>query len=247
MLRQRPHVPPPPRGGPRRVTRRRATGIAILAALIAAVLAFLLAVERDVWMASHRRVPSLLGRTVSEAAQMAVPLHFGVIVAAHRQDPHAPIGVILAQKPLPGAPRPKGSIIQLTISQGSGIIPPLRGTPVTGAAQQLEAVGLRLGRVHYLNDGAPPGTVLEQFTPPGWQVGANSQVDVLVSQGPMEFGKAAPGSPAPPEPAVLPGPPAPSEPAASPVPVPLASPGSSEHSLPAASSSRYGPRVADHE
>jgi hypothetical protein len=175
----------------RRLPRRALVGVAILAVLAASVVAFASVEQRDAWLEAHPRVPNLIGQTVAEAAQMVVPLRFGVIVAGHREDPRAPIGVVLAQDPPPGRPLQRRSIIQLTVSEGSGTVPRLRNIPVSDAARRLEVVGLRLGRVSYLNDDVAPGTVLEQFTPPGEQVRSNAAVDVLVSLGPMEVGSAS--------------------------------------------------------
>ncbi|HKV46106.1 MAG TPA: PASTA domain-containing protein [bacterium] len=178
-------------GVPRLARGRALAGVAFLVVLAASVTAFASIEQRDAWMAAHPRVPNLIGQTVAEAAQMVVPLRFGIIVAGHREDPHAPIGVVLAQDPAPGRPLLRRSIVQLTVSEGSGTVPRLRNMPVSDAARRLEAVGLRLGRVSYLNDDAPPDTVLEQFTPPGEQASANAAVGVLVSLGPMEVGAAS--------------------------------------------------------
>ena len=172
-------------------------GAVILAACGVWLGTLAVAAQRAGWMEAHL-LPSLLGRTVDTAAQVVVPLHFGVIVAGYRQDPHASVGVVLAQDPAPGHLLFARSVIQLTVSQGSGIVPALRSMPVHKAAQRLEEAGLRLGRVYYLNDDSAPGTVLEQFVPPGRQVAAGGPVDVMVSVGPDEPA-AAPASPIPPD------------------------------------------------
>ncbi|TMI90902.1 MAG: PASTA domain-containing protein [Bacillati bacterium ANGP1] len=188
-----------------RPSKRVLMGTVILAACAVWLGTLAVAAQRAGWGEAHL-LPSLLGRTVDSAAEVVVPLHFGVIVAGFRQDPHAPVGVILAQDPAPGRLLFARSVIQLTISQGSGVVPALRHMPVHKAAQQLEATGLRLGRVYYLNDDTAPGTVLEQFVPPGRQVAAGGPVDVMVSTGPDApagpaawAGPSAPASPIPPD------------------------------------------------
>lgn len=183
---------------PRWLTGRWIAGIIFMAALAAAGLSVASA-ERDAWLRTHPRVPVLVGKTLAEAARMMVPLHFGIIVTGSSVDPDAPAGVVLAQNPPPGRLLPMGSIVQLKVSQGSGIVPRLRGGPAHGAAQQLEAVGLRLGRVRYIEDDAAPDTVLEQFTPPGRHLDPNSPVDVLVSRGHVDAtaSSALPGNPPP--------------------------------------------------
>jgi len=107
-----------------------------------------------------------------------------VVVTSQRQDPGAPVGVILAQDPPAGSEVVKGSVIQLTVSQGSGLIPDLGGQPVSQAARMLEVAGLRLGAVSYSHDDrVPAGDVIAQFQPAGTHLDPNGGVDVLVSTG----------------------------------------------------------------
>ena len=154
--------------------------LAALMTLAAAGAAIVGSAERDAWLRSHPPVPGLVGLTVEEAARLMVPLHFGLVVNRSAQHPDAPIGLVLAQKPLPGSRLAIGSIVQVTANQGSGVVPRLRGAPVAIAARALEAVGLRLGKVQAIEDSAPLDTVLEQFTQPGRRLDPNSPVDVMV-------------------------------------------------------------------
>lgn len=150
--------------------------------VVAACLAVLsLAAYRTAWLARHATVPSLVGRTVADAGLTILPMRLRVMVTGQRQDPRAAVGVILSQDPPPGSQVLKESVVRLTVSQGSGIVPDLRGLPVVEAAYRLEAAGLRLGRVNYvLDDRAASGTVVHQFAAPGTRVGPNGAVDVLV-------------------------------------------------------------------
>ncbi len=176
--------------------RARTVVIAVLAALVAAAAVIVASAERDAWLRKHPAVPGLVGMTVADAARLMVPLHFGLVVNRSAQDPQAPMGTILAQNPSPGRRLAIGSIVQVTASQGSGVVPRLRGEPVASAARRLETVGLRLGRVLAIEDSASPDTVLEQFTPPGRRVDPNSPVDVLVSGSPNN-GPPVPALPSP--------------------------------------------------
>ncbi|TMJ09010.1 MAG: PASTA domain-containing protein [Bacillati bacterium ANGP1] len=200
-LRGDPPIRPAPRMGWGPAGRGRRMWIAV-AAIAAASLVPAAVAERRAWLGAHPRVPNLIGKSLAEAGPLVVPLHFGLIVNGTRPDPAAPPGTILAQNPPAGRRVLARSIIQLKVSQGSGVVPLLRGAPVHEAAERLEAIGLRLGRVHYIEDDAQAGTVLEQFTPPGWQLGANDSVDVLVSQGPT-VGAAGPGPEAGPSPPAI--------------------------------------------
>jgi hypothetical protein len=210
--------------------RGRTVVIAILATLAAAAAAIVGSAERDAWLRWHPPVPNLAGMTVEQAARLMVPLHFGLIVNRSAQHPDAPMGMILVQNPSPGRRLAIGSIVQVTANQGSGVVPRLRGEPVAVAARELEAVGLRLGKVQGIEDSAPPDTVLEQFTPPGRRLNPNSSVDVLVSgvpnTGPAEPvpqpppAASSPGLEAVPNVPVVPLPPAPrvAAPAVAPAP-----------------------------
>jgi hypothetical protein len=173
--------------------RGRTVVFAAVLTLAAAAAAIVGSAERDAWLRSHPPVPGLVGLTVEEAARLMVPLHFGLVVNRSAQHPDAPVGLVLAQKPVPGSRLAIGSIVQVTANQGSGVVPRLRGEPVAAAARALEAVGLRLGKVQAIEDSAPLDTVLEQFTAPGRRLDPNSPVDVMVS-GPPNTG---PEEPAP--------------------------------------------------
>jgi serine/threonine-protein kinase len=175
--------------------RRRTgwTGFILSAAVAACLVGLSVAAYRTTWLSMHVTVPSLIGRTVADAGQMILPIQLGVLVTGQRQDPHAAVGVVLSQDPTPGSQVLKGSIVRLTVSQGSGIVPSLEGLPVDQAAHRLEAAGLRLGRVDYTpDDQAASGTVIHQFQASGTHLASNGAVDVLVSQGPPHDGPFAP-------------------------------------------------------
>jgi len=159
------------------------------AIVVAVALALIGLGYRTAWIAAHVTVPALAGRTVADAGKAVQPLQLGVIVASQRQDPRASVGVVIAQNPPPGRQVVRGTVIELTVSQGSGVVPDLRGQSASQAIHSLEAAGLRLGQVGYTPyDAAPAGVVIYQFQPPGTRLAANGAVDVLVSQGAPAFG-----------------------------------------------------------
>ncbi len=163
-------------------TWARAVAIAAAVLAVGAALGF---AYRQAWFGAHSVVPSLIGETVQDAGSAVLPLNLGVKVTGQRQDPRVPFGAIIDQNPPPGREAIKGTIIELTVSEGSGTVPAVEGKPVAQAAQLLEAAGLRLGAVNYSRDDqVPAGNVIYQFEAPGTSLGANGAVDVLVSQGP---------------------------------------------------------------
>ncbi|HEV2439838.1 MAG TPA: protein kinase [bacterium] len=165
-----------------------AARLAVAAVCVAFGLAILGAAYRTAWMAAHVTAPNLIGRTVADAGQTVQALRLGLNVTAKRQDPKAPFGVVVAQDPRPGADIAKGTVINLTVSEGSGVVPDLRGQTIQQGSGLLERAGLRLGQVSYtFDDQVPSGRIIYQFQPPGAQLGANSGVDVLVSQGAPVF------------------------------------------------------------
>ncbi len=158
--------------------------IALAGIVALCAVALVAAAYRETWLATHVAVPSLIGRTIADAGQVVLPVQLGMMVTAQRQDPRAAVGVVLGQDPPPGRQVLKGSVLRLTVSQGSGIVPDLHGLPVGQAVRQLEALGLRLGRVSYMpDDQVASGKVVYQFQTPGTPLAPNGAVDVLVSQG----------------------------------------------------------------
>jgi eukaryotic-like serine/threonine-protein kinase len=165
----------------RTVVAARAT---IAAVCVFFGLAFLVAAYRAAWTAAHVTTPNLVGRTVADAGRTVETLNLGVLVSGKRQDPKASFGVVLAQNPAPGVNVAKGTVINLTVSQGSGMVPDLGGQTVQAASGMLERVGLRLGRVNYaVAIQMDPGRIIYQFQPAGTHLQPNGGVDVIVSQG----------------------------------------------------------------
>jgi hypothetical protein len=175
-----------------------AVRIAVAAVCVAFGLSILAAAYRAAWLAAHVATPNLIGRTVADAGSTAQGLRLGLLVTGKRQDPNAPFGVVVAQNPAPGTDVAKGTVINLTVSEGSGSVPDLRGQTIQQAEGMLERVGLRLGQVSYtFDDQVTSGRIIYQFQLPGAQLGPNAGVDVLVSQGapPFPFGPGPPGPP----------------------------------------------------
>jgi predicted Ser/Thr protein kinase len=183
--------------GPRR-PRLVSVRLAVAAVSVAFGLTILAAAYRTAWLAAHVATPNLIGRTVADAGSTAQGLRLGLLVAGKRQDSKAPFGVVVAQDPAPGTDVAKGTVINLTVSEGSGSVPDLRGQTIQQAEGMLERVGLRLGQVSStFDDQVASGRIIYQFQLPGAQLGPNSGVDVLVSQGapPFPFGPGPLGPP----------------------------------------------------
>jgi len=173
-----------------------AARIAVAAVCVAFGATVLAAAYRTAWLAAHVATPNLVGRTVADAGQTVQALRLGLQIIGKRQDPRAAFGVVLAQDPPPGTDVAKGTVVNLTVSEGSGVIPDLRGLTVQQASTMLERAGLRLGQVSYtFDDQVTQGRIIYQFQPPGSQLAPNGGVDVLVSNGAplFPFGSGPPG------------------------------------------------------
>jgi eukaryotic-like serine/threonine-protein kinase len=157
---------------------------AVAAVCVALGLSILAAAYRTAWMAAHVTTPNLIGRTVADAAQSVQALRLGLNVSAKRQDSKAPFGVVIAQDPPPGAGVAKGTVVNLIVSEGSGVVPDIMGQTIQQASGMLERVGLRLGKVAYtFDDQVASGRIIYQFQSAGTRLGSSGGVDVLVSQG----------------------------------------------------------------
>lgn len=183
-----------------------------VAAVVVAGLAFLgAAAYRGYRSAEQLGAPSLVGQTLDGARRIAVLQHVTVAVEAGRQDPRLAPGLIAAQDPPAGQEIGKDATIRVVVSEGSGVVPDLRGMPVSEARDQLAAVGLRLDSMRYAyDDKVPAGMIASQSANPSTHLGARTRIDVIVSQGPNQAKSTPP---------VLPGSPTPAQgaPASSPV------------------------------
>ena len=180
---------------------------------------------RDYWSATHSGsapvqapagvpAPSLVGQTLAAAQNRAASNHVKLAVTG-RQDRTAAPGVVVAQDPPAGAAVAQNAAISVVVSQGSGIVPDVRGAGPQSAAQKLQDAGLTLGTTILSHDDrVPPGMVASQSANPGDHLAAKTPINIVVSQGP---GQSSSPSPSDLQPAA---PTQPSAPATAPVSTP---------------------------
>ena len=129
------------------------------------------------------RAPALVGRTLAAAQDFAASNKIRLAVTGRQNGTVAP-DVILAQDPPPGTALAQGAALNLVVSQGSGVVPDVRGVSADAAARKLRAAGLRLGSTSYVHDDhVPSGMVQSQSANPGDHLGANSLINIVVSRG----------------------------------------------------------------
>jgi eukaryotic-like serine/threonine-protein kinase len=130
------------------------------------------------------QVPSLLGQTVAAAQRAAASARLNVAVSSSRQDANAAAGTILAQDPPADAGVAQGTTIHVVVSQGSGIVPDLRGMSLDEARHRLADAGLTVGGTNQaFDDAVAPGMIVSESPGPPTQLAPNSPVDLVVSQG----------------------------------------------------------------
>ena len=179
-------TPAPPRAGPP-VTRRRPADFRSAAVLVA------LLVLAGVFGSHNYRpgqprvlVPTLLGQSVTAASSTVRTVGLRIVLDGRRQDPRTPPGLIVAQDPPPGGRVDRESVVRVVVSQGSGLVPNVRGLAFDDAARLVQAAGLRLRRIADIGghgndeDGDRRSTILLQLQAPGTQLPPGATVDVVM-------------------------------------------------------------------
>ncbi len=159
----------------------------------AAYVAVLLALAVVLGANGHRfrqprvTVPSLSGQSVMAASETVRTMGLRVVVVDRRQDVRIPVGMIIAQDPPSGGDVGKDSVVRVVVSQGSGIVPDLRGLPLDDAARrQVQAAGLRLRRIGGIggrgsDEEGSGGTIVFQLQAPGTHLAPDATVDVVLA------------------------------------------------------------------
>ncbi|HTS87950.1 MAG TPA: PASTA domain-containing protein [Gemmatimonadales bacterium] len=96
-----------------------------------------------------------------------------------------PAGTIVQTRPGPGVARPAGTPIDLVLSSGPAevSVPGLLGLPVGDARNQIEALGLAVGRItSRFVPGRPEGLVLQQQPSAGTRSPRGARVDLIVTK-----------------------------------------------------------------
>ncbi|MBX3180387.1 MAG: PASTA domain-containing protein [Candidatus Hydrogenedentes bacterium] len=97
----------------------------------------------------------------------------------------APPGEVLSQIPPSGEIVPRGSAVDITVSESAGaaVVPELAGSTETSAVDVLQGVGLALGAVTNVFSDRPVGEVIGQHPLAGTLILLGSAVDIEISGG----------------------------------------------------------------
>ncbi|ROR71772.1 Stk1 family PASTA domain-containing Ser/Thr kinase [Bogoriella caseilytica] len=182
-------APPPPTAGveppPRRGRRRPLIIIAFLLMLAAAALT-------GTWWwltygpGSPTVVPEVSGRTEAEAVALLDAADLEASLSyAHDDDIAA--GVVLSVDPSEGVERPRGSIVDLVISEGvlSHAVPQVAGRDREAAEAAITDAGLAVGEIGTTYDPeVPVGVVISSDPEAGTEIPHHQSVALVVSDGP---------------------------------------------------------------
>ncbi|MGH8547581.1 MAG: putative Ig domain-containing protein [Methylococcales bacterium] len=138
-------------------------------------------------VAANVTVPNVAGLTqaAAQTALVAANLQAGNVSTAF--DNSVPSGQVISQQPLAGASVPKGSSVNLVVSQGPApvTVPSVVGLIRAAADSTLLAANLVTGSVTTAFSGTvPAGQVLSQNPAAGVPVPKGSAVDLVISSGP---------------------------------------------------------------
>ena len=162
-------------------------GLLALALLVTAGLSALTTM-RVVLTAQEVEVPSLIGKRVGEAGQLAGRHDLLLRVEGRRNDQRVAADRILEQEPTAGSRLKSQRSIRVWVSLGPRrlAVPAVEGESVRSGRLSLEQAQVPVGRMVEVPDGTEEGTVLMQ-NPPAGETGAlpPEGVSLLVSLGPV--------------------------------------------------------------
>ena len=158
-----------------------AVALAITAGLSA------LTTMRVVLKAQEVSVPSLLGRRVPDAGNIAAKNRLLLRVEGKRNDPRMPADLIVEQDPPPGSLLKTQRSVRVWVSLGPRrlSVPAVEGESLRSGRLTLEQAGVNVGRILEVTNAAEEGTILLQRPPAGeTDKLAEEGASLLVSRGP---------------------------------------------------------------
>ena len=134
---------------------------------------------------NERQVPRVTGIAV-DAAQQTLQAHgFRPEIADSAPHPTYAAGLVTWQDPSAGAAAPRGSVVALTVSEGTPrrVVPSVQGLDVELAQQLLLAAGLTVGTVDTVPGTQPAGTAVATEPAAGDSIAAGSSVRLHIAKG----------------------------------------------------------------
>ena len=143
------------------------------------------------------QVPDVEGLTSADAIKLVKDHKLDVIAAGNIQSEYAPVGVIVLQDPAAGAYAPVNSPVRLTVSAGTGIIPPFNGVATVpyiiwdtleDAKDKLSEAGLGEPEIEEVwDDNVQEGKVISSDQEAGTSLPENTVLKITISKGSEPF------------------------------------------------------------
>jgi serine/threonine-protein kinase len=128
--------------------------------------------------------PTLVGRSLEDAQGILKAIDGTIEIIERRFSPDHPDGVIIEQRPGPGAPIKEGRVFRLVVSRGSQLIdvPRVRGQTIRQAELILQEAGFIVGGRAMLEDASlPKGAVGGTIPGSGSRLPLRAVVNLLVN------------------------------------------------------------------
>jgi serine/threonine-protein kinase len=134
-------------------------------------------------------LPNLVGRTFEEASSELTRRKLSVVQTGAQYNTRWERGRIISQEPSPGSKLKINSVVKVILSTGTEkvLVPRLIGRNFQNSSQILKEARLRRGIVSQVHTSEyAAGKILSQYPQATAEVGSNSPISLLISQGELE-------------------------------------------------------------
>ncbi|MDR3710599.1 MAG: PASTA domain-containing protein [Capsulimonadaceae bacterium] len=155
--------------------------------VVLGILAAVFLAARMLTVPADTVVPNMVGKSYSDAQQIAKSNHFNLVVEKHDYSDTWPTNTVMSQDVIEGRQIKSGKDVGVEISDGPPLstVPDLTQVTTARAKQMILGAGLPVGTVTpQYNDVVPVGIVTGQDPPPNANVSHKTPVNITVSKGP---------------------------------------------------------------
>lgn len=157
---------------------------AVVAAVVAAGTTF--ALHHAVLQRDAIEVPSVIGLPAQSARALIESRGLMFVVGEEREEAKAPVGNIVAQRPMEGSRIERGQAVDVTVAKAPALVkaPALAGLVLGEAKLRVEMAKLVLGKVAEENNAeVKAGSIISQSVPEGNETKVGTAIDLVVSKG----------------------------------------------------------------
>lgn len=128
-------------------------------------------------------VPTLEGKTLEEARELAALRGFNVAVGDYNISEQYPAGQVISQNPVKGMAGKEGDTITVVVSSGNSVAvaPDLLGKTLEEALLMLAEADLKPGQIQYAQSDVPEGQIICQEPEATTLLEENAEVDIWIS------------------------------------------------------------------